>query len=82
MHQLCVEIGEFFFHPLNGNSVTLNSLSLGSYFAHANGVGPSHAMSVKVFDTNWSELYSFDGNVTTTQQLAPGVSSITGLWSK
>ncbi len=74
------KIGEFFFEPLNGNSVTLNSLSLGSYFAGANGVGPQRAMSVRVFDTNWSELYSFDGNVTTTQQLLPAVSSNTGLY--
>ncbi len=73
-------VGEFFFEPLNGNSVTLNSLSIGSYLASTNGVGPSRAMSVRVFDSNWSELYSFSGNVTTTQQLLPAVSSSTGLY--
>lgn len=72
-------VGELFFQPTAGRTVTLNNLFLGSY-PSTNGIGPAQAMTVKVFDTGWNEIFNFAGNVSSSLQIAPGVSSSQGLY--
>lgn len=73
-------VGEFFFAPLSGLSVTLDYLDLGSYFANTNGLGPSRAYDVRVYDSNWSSLFAATGFVTTTKRINFATTSATGLY--
>ena len=72
-------VGEIFFQPLNGNSVFLQSLDIGSY-PSSNGVGPSRTYNVNVYDTGWNLLYGNAGTVAATVNFAPNVSSASGLY--
>ncbi len=72
-------VGELYFQPTAGHSVLLNSLFVGSY-SSVNGVGPVRPMTVKVFDIAWNELFTFAGDITTSLQINPGVSSTQGLY--
>lgn len=72
-------VGEMFFQPLNGNSVFLASLDIGS-FPSTNGVGPTRAYTLGVYDTGWNLLYSSIGTVDATLTLTPNVSSSSGLY--
>lgn len=72
-------VGELYFQPGAGKTVTLSQLYLGSY-ASINGVGPSRAMQVTIFDAAWNTLFNFSGNITANQVLTPYVSSSSGLY--
>lgn len=72
-------IGELFFQPLNGNTVFLQSLDIGSY-SSTNGIGPIRSYDLGVFDTSWNLLYSTSGTVAATVNLTPNVSSASGLY--
>ncbi len=72
-------VGEMFFQPLNGSSVWLQSLDIGSW-PSTNGVGPTRAYSLFVYDTGWNVLYSSIGTVDATVNLTPNVSSSSGLY--
>src|SRR6185503_19674366 len=71
-------VGEFFFQPLNGGTVTLNSLNLGSWLS--NGItGPSRIYNVALYDVNFGLLSSYTGIVDNRVLLNIGVSSSTGI---
>ena len=66
-------VGEFFFAPLNGLSVTLDYLDLGSH-------GASLPYDVRVYDTNWNSVFAATGQVTSTQRINFATTSATGLY--
>ncbi|MCA0374237.1 MAG: PEP-CTERM sorting domain-containing protein [Gemmatimonadetes bacterium] len=73
-------VGEFQFVPVVGQSVTLNAMNIGSYFAPANGIGPARAFDVRVYDLSWNPLFAQTGIVTSTQQITFNVTSAQGLY--
>lgn len=72
-------VGELFFKPGVGKQVTLSQLYLGSYSSF-NGVGPSRSLTVNVYDAAWNPLYSYTGNITSSQLITPNVTSASGLY--
>lgn len=72
-------VGDFLFQPLNGNSVTLNSLQLGSY-SSTNGIGPVRNYTLRLYDMSFNQIFSATGTVSSTVTLNPNVSSNTGFY--
>ena len=72
-------VGEFFFQPLAGKSVTLNSLDIGSYNSF-NGVGPDRLYSVRAYDASWNPLLILNGTVNSAVHLNFGVTSLSGIY--
>ena len=66
-------VGEFFFVPLNGQSVTLDYLDLGNYAS-------SLPYDIRVYDTNWNSVFATTGQVTSTQRINFATTSATGLY--
>ena len=73
-------VGELSFAPSANKLVTLQSLRLGSYQAFDNGIGPTRNITLQVYNSSWTSLFSFVGTVASGVDIMPNITSSSTLY--
>lgn len=73
-------VGELSFAPLANKQVTLQSLRLGSWLSNTDGIGPARSISLQVYNSSWTSLFSFVGTVTSGVDILPNITSSSTLY--
>ena len=73
-------VAEFFFQPLNGTTVFLNSLQFGSWDSNGTCCGPVRRWTYWIYDSDWTLLDNGGGALASTFTATSNASSSTGLY--